>query len=529
MERRPRCAVLLLASLCLGAVPTPGVARSLETHPATMDDRLDEASPRAAVALFLDLARDQRWEEAGALLVVTAPHAGRGAELARRLKAVLDRHLRIDVGRLSGVAAGQLDDGLPADVEQVGEVPATPRAPGGPVRLVRRPDGRWAFGPATVGRIDAWYDALPDRWMRERIPASLLRMGPRGLLLWQWVALPFLVAAAWLLGRLFGWLTRAALGRLSARTAVRWDDLLLQRLAAPLTFGWALVAAWVLLELLGLYAPAQAFAGRVLRALSLFAVFWALWRVVDLASRGVRRLEWVAASPSAQSLLDIGGSVAKAGVLAMGVVAALSQLGYPVASLLAGLGIGGLAIALAAQKTVENLFGSVSLAADEPFRVGDFVKIEDFVGTVETIGPRSTRIRTLDRTLITLPNGRLADMRIENFTSRDRMRLATVLGLVYSTTSGQMRAVLEGVEAALRAHPRIWPDAVVVRLAAFSASSLDVEVMAWFQTSDWAEFQAIRQEMLLDILSVVERAGTSFAFPTQTVHLVPGHQDVARP
>jgi MscS family membrane protein len=199
----------------------------------------------------------------------------------------------------------------------------------------------------------------------------------------------------------------------------------------------------------------------------------------------------------------------------------LSQLGYPVATLLAGLGIGGLAVALAAQKTVENLFGAFSIGADQPFREGDFVRIEDFVGTVEHIGLRSTKVRTLDRTLITIPNGKLAEMRLESFSARDRIRLACTIGLVYETSTEQMRQVLTELESVLREHPKIWPDAVVVRFMAFAGSSLDIEIMAWFQTSDWSEFQVIRQDVLLAFMDVVEGAGTAFAFPTRTIHLAP--------
>jgi MscS family membrane protein len=217
--------------------------------------------------------------------------------------------------------------------------------------------------------------------------------------------------------------------------------------------------------------------------------------------------------------LPLGARISKIMVLAIAAVAVLSLLGLPVASLIAGLGIGGLALALAAQKTVENLFGAFSIGVDQPFREGDFVKIEDFVGTVEAVGLRSSRFRTLDRTVITIPNGKLADMRLESFTARDRMRLATIIGLVYETTAAQMRDVLQGFEHVLRAHPKIWPDAVVVRFREFGASSLDIEIMAWFQTSEWSEFQLIRQEILLQFMDVVERAGSSIAFPTRTIHL----------
>jgi len=203
----------------------------------------------------------------------------------------------------------------------------------------------------------------------------------------------------------------------------------------------------------------------------------------------------------------------------MGLIVILSEFGYPAASLITGLGVGGVALALAAQKTVENLFGSVSIGVDKPFRVGDFVKVEDVAGTVELIGLRSTRIRTLDRTVITIPNGRLADMRIESFAPRDRIRLSFKLGLIYETTAAQMREVLEGIERSLRDHPKIWSDSLVVRFESFGDSSLNIQVMAWFTTSDFNEFQLIRQEVLLQFMDVVEKAGTSFAFPTQTVHL----------
>jgi MscS family membrane protein len=219
-------------------------------------------------------------------------------------------------------------------------------------------------------------------------------------------------------------------------------------------------------------------------------------------------------------LIPLGRRVVKVLVVAMAAIAILSELGYPVASLVAGLGIGGLALALAAQKTVENLFGAFSIGVDQPFREGDFVKIEDFVGTVEAVGLRSTQFRTLDRTLITIPNGRLADMRVESFAARDRIRLFCVLGLVYSTTPAQMRAILAELERLLRAHEKIWPDSLTVRFREFAASSLDIEIMAWFQTQDWNEFLAIRQELFLGFMDLVERAGSSFAFPTRTIHHV---------
>jgi MscS family membrane protein len=361
--------------------------------------------------------------------------------------------------------------------------------------------GRAVFGQPT---------ALPD---------VLLRPGPGNLLWWQWAALPFVVLAAWMAGRLLAGPSSRVARRLVARSRTPWDDLLLARLASPVRLLWSLFILWAALPVIALGPPAESAVRTALGTLAVAAGFFLLWRSVDVMGAVLREAPLAVGSPSTQSLLSIGVRAGKVGVLSLGVIAALSMLGYPVASLLAGLGIGGLAVALAAQKTLENVFGSVALGLDQPVRVGDFVKVEDFVGTVEAIGLRSTRFRTLDRTLISIPNARLADMRLESYTARDRLRLACVVGLVYETSASQMRQVLAGLEAALRDHPKIWPDAVVVRFKELAASSLDIEVMAWFQTSDWSEFQLIRQEILLRFMEVVEAAGTGFAYPTRTLHI----------
>jgi MscS family membrane protein len=339
------------------------------------------------------------------------------------------------------------------------------------------------------------------------------------VLRWQWLALPLLLLGAWGLGRLLGGLTKAVLGRILARTENTWDDRLLQRIGPPLTFAWGLLVFSAGLSALSLTAKAEGLFREAVNAGVVVVVFWALWRSIDVFEDIVLASPWAEASPSARNLLHIASNLFKGVVAGVGALAVLSAFGYPVTTLLAGLGIGGLAFAFGAQKTVENLFGSISLAVDQPFRVGDFVKVEDFVGTVEEIGIRSTRFRTLDRTLISIPNGNLSDQRLETFAVRDRMRLATTIGVEYSTTHEQMQQVLEGFEHVLREHPKIWPDAMVVKFKEFGASSLDIEIMAWFQVPTWGDFQQCRQEVLLGFIKVVEDAGTGFAFPTRTLHV----------
>jgi MscS family membrane protein len=510
------------------AQPAPPAAAG--SQPATSQTAGEEAtgardSPRAALREFFVATRAGHWNDAARYLSLTEEQRPRGAQLARRLKAVIDGHHWIELEAISADSRGRLDDGLPPDLEEVNRFSVDGREER--MRMVRTSDAQgayWAFSPRTVARIDAWYAKLPDHWLRDAIVYAkldvLLLPGPFELLWWQWCAMPILALLAWALGSALGRLTRALLIRIAARTPNVWDDHLVRSIAWPLTLVWALGLFWLGAQALVLTDPAYRALDAVVTAGVMVALFWALWRSTRVMNEQLLAQPWAAQNPSARTLIGVGSNLARGAILGFGALAVLSAFGYPVGTVLAGLGIGGLAIAFGAQKTIENVFGSVSLAVDQPFRVGDFVKVEDFVGTVENIGMRSTRFRTLDRTLVSIPNGKLSEQRLESFQARDRMRLATTLGLTYGTTHQQMQAVLEGLERVLRDHPKIWPDAVVVKFKEFGASSLDIEVMAWFQVPTWAEFQACRQEVLLRFMQVVEESGSSFAFPTRTVHLV---------
>ena len=457
----------LLASAILIAVPGALLAQIGKPSPATPPEPevsaavvVEPDSPRASLKAYFDAARARRWDEAARYLSVPDDQRDRAAELAERLKAVLDRHLWIDLEEISPASTGRLDDGLAAGVEEIGSLQVGEGGRATSVRLVRVSDDQgayWVFAGNAVRQIDAWYATLEGRWaidwlVRYRLD-SLLALGPFEIMWWQWLALLVVAVAAWAGGRLLGGLTRAVLRRISTHTASTWDDQLLDSVGPPIGAAWTLVIFWTLSHSLGLSLAAERLIGNLVRGLSVATLFWAMWRSVNVIVGMILSRPWAAGNPSTRHLLTIGGNLAKGVIGVLGGLALLAAFGYPVTTLLAGLGIGGLALAFGAQKTVENLFGSMSLAVDQPFRVGDFVKVEDFTGTVEDIGLRSTRFRTLDRTLISIPNGKLADQRLESFAVRDRMRLATTIGLEYRTTRAQMQQVLEGFERVLRSAP----------------------------------------------------------------------------
>ena len=356
------------------------------------------------------------------------------------------------------------------------------------------------------------------RLLADRLPSMLRGMGPQGLAWWQWLALPLLALAAFVLGRLLGVLTRRLLHRAFRRTASTVDERWLSSVAPALTALWATAVFKVGLPWLELPPDIAGVVESFVSAAVVVAVFWTLWRSVDALVELTVERSWAADDASARSMLFVGGNLLKVAVVVMGAVTTAATFGYPVTTVVAGLGIGGIAFAFGAQKTVEHLFGSIALATDQPCRVGDVVRVEDLVGQVEQIGTRSTRIRTPDRTVVTIPNGRLADLRIESYAARDRMRLSTVVTLAYGATESQLRHAVGGIEGVLRAHPLVWPDVVVARLSNLSAASIDIDVVCWFQTTDFEVFRTCRQDVLLGILRVVEEAGVSFA---QIGHPVP--------
>lgn len=362
----------------------------------------------------------------------------------------------------------------------------------------------------TVARAgEAVRDELPGEW---RSPAAL------GLERWQWLELLALAALIALLTALLVRATFALVHRL--RKDAPDTPRVIPGLSAPLRLWWAAVLGRVAAPALGLSPGAHTLLVDVLRVAAGVGFFWAALRAVADWSARFSTSAYAQQRPGSRALVSLSAQVLRFLLVAAALLVLLSQLGYQVSSVLAGLGIGGIALALGAQKTLENLFGAFALAIDQPIREGELVKVEDVVGTVETIGLRSTRIRTFDRTLISIPNGKLSEQRLETYAARDRIRLHTSIGVAYGTTAAQMQQVLEGCRAALKAHPRIFQDVVSVRFARLGDSSLDIEVVAWFLTTDFEEFRGFREEMLLAFLAVVEKAGTSVAFPTRTVHLV---------
>jgi MscS family membrane protein len=330
------------------------------------------------------------------------------------------------------------------------------------------------------------------------------------------------VLGAFLLSWLAIWLALAFLRPLAVRALHPFGETVLALAASPARLGLAVAISGAALPLLALSVPAQRFLSAVCTVLGVIAVTWLVFRAIDLAVRELALRLAARGQASMVAVLPPGGRVAKSAIGALAFLLMLQNLGVNVTALLAGLGVGGVAVALAAQRTLENLFGGVTLITDQPVRVGDFCRFGDKLGTVEDIGLRSTRVRTLDRTLISIPNSEFARMELENYARRDRIWYNPRLGLRYETSPDQLRYALVEIRRMLYAHPRVLPDPARIRFTSFGAYSLDLDIFAYVDTKDYGEYLEIAEDLNLRIMEIVRSSGTGFAFPSQTTYLEKG-------
>ena len=513
-------ALLLAASVATAAAQETG--RPQAAHAGTADE-LQRQTPRSSVTGYLVAGREGDWSSAARYLNLAGvgDPEREGPALARRLKIVLDQELWVDVEALSDDPGGHSGDGLPANRDRMGSI-QTRR---GPVDvLVERVDrGRgapiWKIASATVAQIPPLYAEFGLGRLGEVLPAVFFESYGFEIQLWQWVGLLILVAVAflgsWFIARGLLILVRPAI----ARSQTEIDDQLLEATLGPLRLAAALVIFALGSLSLGLSVPAQELFGNVEKALGIAAVTWLVLRLIDVFGHVVERRLEERGQAAATSLVPLSRKTAKVALVAMAALAALDTFGLDVTALIAGLGVGGLAVALAAQKTLENLFGGATLIADRPVQVGDFCRFGDKIGTVEAIGLRSTRVRTLDRTVVTVPNAEFSSMQLENFADRDKIRFHPRLGLRYETTPEQIRYLLVELRKMLYAHPRVHADPARVRFVNFGDFSLDIDIFAYILATDYSEYLEVAEDVNLRIMDIVAASGTGFAFPSSTTYL----------
>ena len=505
----------------------PAVAQSLPAKAAPPDtptqpaeqDLLGRSTPFGTVTGFVRAGRTRDYARAAQYLD-TKKRGAAAEELARQLQIVLDRGMSADLDRLSRKPEGALEDGLPATENRVGTV--TTRS-GKLVILVERLERRepgpiWLFSSETLARVPAAAEELGTFNAEEYVPRVLVDTRILSFPLYRWIGTILALAVALVLGAL---VTRALvplLRPLLRRLTGEEDDRALASIKASIRL--LLIAVAIrLIATLSTSLDARQFWTRVAVTVGIIALAWLAIQlteiVAELGTRSMRRRGTLGRI----AMWNLVRRLFRATVVIVAGLLLLHRAGADLTAILAGLGIGGIGLALAAQKTLENLFGGIMIITDEPMRVGDFCRVADVMGTVEDIGLRSTRIRTLSRTVVAVPNGQLSVMNIENFSFRDKFWLRHVVGLRYETSADQLRYVLAGIRAMLYSHPKVERDDARIRFVGFGGSSLDLEIFAYVKAAEMPEFLAIQEDLLLRIMDVIAEAGTGIAFPSQTTYL----------
>jgi MscS family membrane protein len=493
----------------------PGGAQA--ATPAAADE-LGRETPSGTVLGFLEAAQAGNSRTAADYLQMSAARRqSQGPDLADKLKVLMD-HTSVSLRRLSTSPEGNPESGT-SDQQTVGNFSYGDADV--PVVLVRVADPNsgkiWLFSSETLSKVPELYDNLEAHQVENRLPQSLVRNVFLGMPLWQWLALfaaiPVALAIGWAVVLLL-----AIPRRLWLKLRHRPNLHSYRGMAKPLLLSFSALAHRAIAGYLGLPLLTRFYYYRIIGVLISIGFFWFLLRAASLTMQRLRIHAVSAGRTGAGTLMVLGERLLAALVVIVAILTAVSILGFNLTTVLAGLGIGGIAIAFAAQKTLENLFGGISVLADEVIHVGDYCRFGDRSGTVEDISLRSTRIRTDARTEVSIPNGALATMNIENFTRRDKILFNPALGIRCESTADQLRYLLAEVRRMLYEHPKVESESASIRFANFDTSALRLEISSYVLTRDAVEFAAIREDLLLRIMDIVEKSGSGFAFPSQTVY-----------
>jgi MscS family membrane protein len=483
-------------------------------------DPLNRTTPSGSVLGFLQAAQSGNYSIAAQYLQMTAARRqAEGEQTAAQLKDVLDRAFDGRLGNFTQ-AEGVPQEGVPLGRQRMGTMSS------GDVEvdldLVRVTDPNagkiWLISSDTLAKIPELYDQVEARMVERKLPAVLVKHHIAGMPLWQWlaliVALPLAAGVGWLVLAVFAIPLRWWARRRSEMDIANWRSV-----SGPAWLFTGTLAHQFFMRYVGMPLLQRHYYYQFTAVALIVSGTWIAWRIVRWLLRRVRTRALAHGHTGTGSLMGLGERILRVAIFIAGAFAVLSNLGFNMSTALAGLGIGGLAIGFGAQQTIANFFGGVSVLGDEVIRVGDVCRFGDRTGTVEDIGLRSTRIRTEERTLVAIPNGTVATINVENLSRRDKILLKTNLAFRPETKADHLRYILSELRRMLYSHAKVESSTVRVRLTDIAGTSHTAEVLCYVLTRDYNEYAAVREDLLLRMMDIVEGSGTSFAQPAQTLYI----------
>jgi MscS family membrane protein len=516
------CLFALLSAIGAQAQTAPGVTAPApaQAKAEAPKDALGRTTPRGTVLGFLGAGRKSEGDLARQYLNTRL--TGEAAEeLTHKLFVVLNARLPARLSQVSDEPEGSRANPLAPNLEVVGTISAG----GGTLDVVleRLPRGEagpvWLFSSRTLASIPDVYDEITLERNVRFVPRFLIDTRLGGARLVEWVAvllgLAVLYLATVVLNRILTPLIGLVWRRAFRGSAVERRGILptpARVLVLALLSRWLFSALPISLLMRQLWSSIAAL-------VTIAAAVWLLMVLNGEVERYIRRRLAHASIGATADLIRLGRRAVDLLIVFAGLLATMRHFRVDPTPALAGLGVGGIAVALAAQKTLENVIAGASLIFDQAVRVGDFLKMGDVTGTVDYIGLRSTRIRTLDRTVVSIPNGQIANATVETLSARDKFRFNHVIGLRYETTSDQLRTIVDGIQGLLAGYASVDRGSVRVRFFRLGSFSLDVDAFAYLYARDWNHFLEIQEELLFSVTEIVSRAGAEIAFPSQTMYV----------
>ena len=485
----------------------------VQEKPASPIDEFDPSVPRNAIKGFFWACRERDFERAAEYLDLRYLPQGldstMGPELARKLYIILTRSIWIDIAHLSDQPDGHQEDGLPPYRDRLGGIETPEEKYELYLQQVKDSKGKtvWKISNRTVSQIPELYAQFGYGILEDKLPQWVFDFQIGGIYVWEWIALAIGAVGSIVLV----WAVTSPIIFLLHHRDTQLTRQLLRNFSSPLRFLLFIfiVHYWLVLINPSFTVQALAHAG----TFRLIALSWLLMRVSDFSFElYVQLLRRKGLEPS-PVLLPVFGNAIKIVIILLAVMFWLDNLGFQVTAILAGLGIGGLAVALAAQKSLENFFGAITLYSSKPVRIGDFCRFGDRVGTIEEIGLRSTLVRTLDDSIVSVPNGEFSNLQLENFSKRRKIWYHPRIRLRYDTTPDQLRYILVEVRKILYGHPKVLPDVARIRFVEFGESSLDLDIFAYINVTDYGEYLEVSEDLNLRIMGLIAKAGAGFAFP----------------
>lgn len=504
---------VLLAQSLSGLLGTPAPA---STKQAPVDP-LNRTTPRSAIFNFLGACHAERYRLAARYLDLSKIPADQryqlGPELAKQLADILDRDPRFEVDLLSDSPEGTLNDGLAPDLDPLVKLTTGDESSALLLQRIQQQGLEvWLVSSDSVPRI-ADIDAMESASeIEKKMPSVLVKHRILDTPIWIWIALTVLTLLLFVLSRMLSILFLAIFAPLADRFDKSLKNYRLESLTDPLRLLISLAVFRAAMEFVTPSALLRDYLLKLMAFLATLGIAALAMRMIDIASTRIQGRSGTERA-LAYSVFPLGLRIVRIGVFLIAALVILASWGYNTNAILAGLGVGGLAVALAAQKTIENLFGAVALISDRPVLVGDFCQFGTLTGTVEDIGLRSTRVRTNDRTMVTIPNSSFSTMTIENFSRRDRMWFHPTLRLRRDTTPEKVKEMMDTTFAILRDHPQVQPADVPVRFIKITDYSLDLEVFAYVDTPNFDEYLKVQTALLLKLLEAAQRHGVGFAIP----------------